>query len=311
MRRIEFLITDVRASTNNQEWSQSEGVPQSEFIRWLRDAQRRLHNLISQQHPTVFVKEAILDVVQGQESYPVPSDAFLGQKIIAMEYSSTGNINAFRPVELGRFKERHRVPGYPRIYIPRDGSFLLNPIPQSNVAQGLSVTYQYVLPTLDIRRGSIASSVLTSSPNHVTSITLNNDSTLDPTIFAAGVDYVCIVDKDGNFLMKDIAISSWNPTTLTLTGDATFLYQTGETIPAGSYIVVGKNTSTHSPLTDLCEDYLMDYCGYQILRRDSNIDSAEALSNLQAKEKEIVDSYANLSEDFEGIPIVSHEFGFY
>ena len=309
MRRIEFLIADIRQGTNNTEYSTTEGIPQNEFVRHLKDAQRHLQNLIIQQHQTAFIKEKYIDIVSGQELYAAPSDAHLGQNIISMEFSPSAAQSAFRKVELGTRKERNTAPGYPQIYIPQDGNFLLNPIPQASIAQGLRIGYQYRVPDLDMRRASVASAVVNSGTKQVTSITVNNNATLDPNGFAAQ-DYITVVDKDGNILMNSIAVSAWDPVGLVITGDPSFVYQTGETIPTGSYICFGKNTTTHSSMMDLCEDYLMKSCEYMILKRDSNVDSAESLADLRNKEKAIIDAYASLSQDYEGIPITNHEFGF-
>lgn len=309
MRRLELMITDVRNGTNNREWSTVEGIPQAEFVRHFRDGQRQLHNLIVAQHVTAFVKEVYVDVVGGQESYTVASDAFLAQNIAAAEYSPTGNLTDFRPLSLMTWKERQTVPGYPRGYLPRDGSILLNPIPQGSVSQGLRYTYTYKLPDLDIRHGTVASTVINTGTRVVTSITLANDTTLDPNGFA-GQDYVTIIDRNGVILMNGLPVLSWDPVGLVLTADTTYNYAIGETLPVGAYLCFGKNTTTASPLVDLAEDYLMKYCEYQTLKRDSNVDSAEFLEDLKDKAVSIVAAYAGLSQDVEGIPITNTEFGF-
>ncbi len=309
MQRLEFLISQVRAETNTTDYTLDEGIPQSEFVRHFRDAQRQIAALIIQEHVANFVKEAYFDVVQGQEAYNIPTDAHLASSIVSMEYSPDGNLTSFRPVAVGHFKERSTVPGYPRRYIPRGSTFLLNPIPQNTVASGLRINYMFKIPDLGIRSGTIASSVTGSNPNTVTSITLANDTTLDPTGFS-DADYVTIVDQDGTILMNAPRITGYNAATFTLSVASTYRYQTGETIPNGAYVVKGSNTTTQSQLIDLCEDYLLKYASHQILKRESNVDSAEFLQDLKNKSITILDAYRGAIQDVEGIPIVSVDFGF-
>lgn len=309
MRRLELMIADVRNGTNNREFSQVDGIPQAEFVRHFRDAQRQLHNLIVAQHVTAFVKETYVDVNAGQEAYTVAADAFLSQNIAAVEYSPTGNLTDFRPLSLMTWKERQTVPGYPRGYLPRDGSILLNPIPQGSVSQGLRYSYTYKLPDLDIRHATVASTVINTGTRVVTSITVANDAVLDPNGFS-NQDFVTVIDRNGVILMNSLPILSWDPVGLVITCDTTYNYTAGETLPVGAYLCYGKNTTTASPLVDLAEDYLTKYCEYQILKRDSNVDSIEFLQDLKDKSASIIASYAGLSQDVEGIPVISTDFGF-
>lgn len=309
MQRLELLINQVRAETNTIEWDINSGIPQSEYVRHFRDAQRQISALIIQEHAANFIKEAYFDVIAGQESYAIPTDAHLASSIVSMEYSPDGNLTSFRPVAIGQYKERSTVPGYPRRYILRGGTFLLNPIPQNTVASGLRINYMFKIPDLGIRSGTVASSVIGVNPNTVTSITLANDSTLDPTGFS-DADYVTVVDQDGTILMNAPRVTAYNVTTFTLSVASTYRYQTGETLPVGSYVVKGKNTTTQSQLIDLVEDYLLKYASHQILKRESNIDSAEFLQDLKNKSETIIQSYQGAVQDVEGIPIISVDFGF-
>ena len=73
-------------------------------------------------------------------------------------------------------------------------------------------------------------------------------------------------------------------------------------ILANHYIVGGKDTTTHGDLPRSVERYLISYCAWKILKRDSSVDSSEAQLELQALIQEIVNSYAMISDDVQYIP---------
>jgi len=307
MRRLDQLIAEVRAQTKNEEYGTNRGIQQNEMVRYMRDAQARIENLIKQQHPNVVVREAFIDSISGQEEYTIPTDAYASSNIIRVEYSITGNVRDYYPLDLRSLAQRCTVPGDPEFYIPRSSKILINPIPYNSVSSGIRLNYQYRLPSLDIRRGTVSGSVINIVTRRVTSITFANDSNLDNTGLA-DADYVCVVDRYGNFLMRDLICSSYNSGTRTLSIDAAFTYAIGETLPNGSYVTIGKYTTTHSQLDDICERYLNAYTAWKVLKRDSNVDSSDQQVELQAMEQEIVDCYAQLDEDIDTIPMISNDW---
>ena len=66
-----------------------------EFLQYLNDAQHNLQALITQQYPEVFTSESVVQTVSGQERYDLPSDCYLGNKIVNVEYSDTGKEEDF------------------------------------------------------------------------------------------------------------------------------------------------------------------------------------------------------------------------
>ena len=114
--------------------------------------------------------------------------------------------------------------------------------------------------------------------------------------------------------MTDIEYDSIDETTgiVTLT-NSSHTYISGETLTAGDFIVVGKNSSTHSELVDFVERYLLAYCSWKILKRDSSVDYQEQQTELSQLETEIVASYADISDDIYEIPEINKDevwFGF-
>lgn len=307
MRRLDQLIAEVRAQTKNEEYGTNRGIQQNEMVRYMRDAQARIENLIKQQHPNAVIKEAFIDVATGQEEYSIPSDAFASSNVINVEYSVTGNSRDYYKLDLRSLSQRCTATGNPEFYIPRKGKILINPIPYNSISNGIRLNYQYSLPSLDIRRGTVSSSVINVITRKVTSITFANDTNLDSTGLTDS-DYVCVVDRYGNFLMRNLICSSYNSGTRTLSIDSSFTYNTGETLPNGSYVTIGKYTTTHSQLDDICERYLNAYTAWKILKRDSNVDASDQQVELQAMEQEIVDCYAQLDEDVDTIPLISNDW---
>lgn len=307
MRRVDQLIADIRVRSKNEEYGTNRGVQQNEIVGYLRDAQARIDNLVKQKHPNTAIKEVFLDSIANQEEYDVPVDAFINSNILKVEYSITGSYRDFYALDLRSLSQRISVPGNPESYIPRNGKILLNPIPQSTVAGGIRLNYQFRTAGIDIRRAKVASSVINTGTRQVTSITFVNDATLD-AIGLADADYVCVVDRYGNFLMRDLIVTSYNSGTFVLSIDPAFIYVVGETLPNGSYVTIGKFTTTHPQLNDFCERYYVAYATWKVLKRDSNVDSQDQQQELQVMEQEIVDSYTQLDGDIDIIPIISSDW---
>lgn len=307
MRRVDQLIADIRVRSKNEEYGTNRGVQQNEIVGYLREAQARIDNLIKQKHPNTAIKEVFIDAISNQEEYNVPADAFINSNILKVEYSITGSAKDFYVLDLRSLSQRITVPGNPESYIPRNGKFLLNPIPQSSVLNGIRLNYQFKTAGIDIRRGKVSSSVINTGTRQVTTITLANDANLDATGLA-DADYICVVDRYGNFLMQDLIVSSYNSGTFVLSIDTSFIYNVGETLPNGSYITIGKFTTTHPQLNDFCERYYVAYSTWKVLKRDSNIDSQEQQQELQLMEQEIVDSYTQLDADTDIIPMISSDW---
>lgn len=307
-RYISYLIDDVRESTENTDFSDTIGIKNSEFLRYLNDGQKRIQNLIVQKHPSVFLAEKTYSIVGSQEAYTLPPDAFMGNKVTQVEYSyqSTGN-EYFYPLRPGSLYERVRgTSGYslnrPEKYIRKAGQILLVPPPTSNNGQ-LIVTYVQKQPKLDLRRGSVASVTLDSSTNTITTLTLNVSTDSVDSTELDKFTRVSFVDEEGNIQMSNVKVTAINASTGEITVDPSFTYENGETISVGDYIVAGAYSTTHVMLDDLVERYLIAYATFKILQRDSNItDLSTQQSVLLAMEEEIVMAYSEISDDIMEIP---------
>ena len=308
-RYVSYLIDDVRQSTENTDFSDTIGIKDAEFLRFLNDAQKRIHNLIVQKHPSVFLTEYTTSIVGDQESYTLPNKIFMGNKVTQVEFNpnSTGN-NYFYPLKPASLFERDSgSSGSPIKYIRKAGEILLIPIPKSSTGQ-LRVTYVHKLPKMDLRRGSVASVTLDSGTSKITALSLNVSTDSVDSTELNKFTRVSIVDEEGNVKMRNIKVTNVDGGTGVVTVDSSFTYESGETIAVGNYIVAGEYSSTHTQLDDMVERYLISYATLKILQRDSNVTDLSTQQNiLLAMEDEIVQAYSEISDDIVEIPQIISE----
>lgn len=299
MRNLTKLIDQIRKQTENEEVTDYTGIQDSEFIQYLNDAQYHLQAAIVHNHPNVFIKEKLIDAVGDQEKYDLPSDCFLGNKVHNVEYSATGREEDFYVLQQDTLKSRASgVTGYPARYIRRSGHILLAPEPQS----GGKIRLNYVrrLREMTTRKALILTETSVSSSSNFTIPFNNIDFNTDYTNLNL-TDTICIVDKNGNNIVKNLQVVSSN--TLGITCAAHTLEEDDvATIPVGAYILDGTDVSSHSELDISVERFLIAYVAWKILKRDSSIDSQEAMQELQLMQEEIVQSYALITDDVTFIP---------
>lgn len=317
MRSVTRLIEQIRRQTENEEVSDFIGIKDEEFIQYINDAQYNLQAQIVHQHPRVFIDEAIIQTVSGQERYDLPSNCFLGNKVHNVEYSPTGNDEDYYTLRQTTMKSRSSgVDADPSQYIRVAGQILLTPQPTSGGK--IRINYVKRLRELDKRKAQVAQKYDTGNPpqaidTQVSSteefvIKLNNTS-FDTNIEDLRLhDFICIVDKEGNSVVKnieiDLDITKTNSSQITCKAH-TIAEGESAVIPVGSYIVGGKDTTTHSELGIEVERYLISYCSWKILKRDSSVDSQEAMQELTLMAQEIVKSYALITDDVQLIPDIN------
>jgi hypothetical protein len=306
MRSVTRLIDQIRNQTENEDFSDFVGIKDSEFVQYLNDAQYNLQSAIVHQHPRVFIAEEILQATAGVESYALPSDCFLGNKVHNVEYSATGSEDDYYVLEQDNLKRRAKgSSGYPSRYIRMSGKIMLTPLPQSSGK--IRVSYVRRLPELQIKKAevkqiylnSVAVDQVVDSQNEFT-ITLDDDAFTTEIADLQKESHICVIDKHGDTLITNIPIVSVTSTTITCSAHTLKSGQSA-TIPAGASIV-GKDATTHSELSIETERYLISYVAWKILKRDSSVDSQEAFQELSLMQQEIVKSYAVISDDIQYIP---------
>jgi hypothetical protein len=295
MKRIELLINQVRRSTENTDFDEDNniGIMDEEFIQYFNDAQSRIQSLIIQQHSNVFLVESE-STCDGSASYSIPSDAFINNKVDTVEFSSTGDSDDYYVLEETNLKNRAEgSTGSPSAYIRSSGSVILVPKPSSGKVR---ITYIQRLTDLDKRRGKVSLFQDLSAGSKITV-----DST-DSKLLSK-FDYVTVIDNSGVVKAKNILIDSVSSTIYTT--NSSHSLAAGESITSGDYVVGGDKSTTHSDLPEMAERYLLAYCEWKILKRDSSIDSTAAMQELASLEREIVDSYKHIQEDVPSIPLIN------
>lgn len=306
MRRIDLLIDEARQETDNTLFTDETGIQQSEFLRWANSAQTRILSLIQQAHPDLFQRQSEIDAVVNQEEYDIPSKTFLGTRVQMVEYSKTGQARDYYPLKKGNLHERVNGPsGDPAFYIRFSKKVLVQPKPQ-NGGKFRLIT-QLALPRLDIRRATVLSAVLDGTTKTITSLNFDPSLNIDQEEIQ-NEGYICIVDKDGNLLMEAIPVDAIDMTTGLVTVSSGFTYQTGETIPAGSFAVLGQYSSTHSDLPDVAERYVVDFMCWKLEKRDANSASQEINQELKEQEQDIVDSFGLPDDDVSYVPILDSQY---
>lgn len=312
-RRVDRLITHIRTVTENEIANSTTDITDNEIIQYINEAQHRIQAKILSQYPNVFVKESSVTPVANQEEYNIPSDCYLAGRILSIEY--TDNVSETYPVYTrlkpsSTRKRMSNISGYPEYYIRQDklddsgGTFLVSPRPQ-HASGSFRVRYVQKMDNLDIRRGVVSVVTLDSGTSTITALTLDTSGT--PPIDSTELDeqdFITVVDSLGVIKMRGIQFDSISSSTGVVTVNSSFTYASGESITVGDYIVGGKNNTTHSKLSDSLERYLISAAAYKIFKRDSSTDSAEALNELLALEKEIIDSYQEIDEDVAEIEIL-------
>lgn len=304
MRQLEQLITASRRATNNLDYSATTGVQDEEFIQALNDAQEEIHSIINTMFPTILMKVKEQTVSINIDSYAIPSDCYMGTRIDHIEYSPSGLVQDYYPIRKGSPKERiNGQSGNPAYYIRQGTDIILQPAPQQGGK--LRITYQRVVPVLDIRRATVSSVTLTT--NSITALTLDTTVAFDEAALEEQ-NFITIVDKNGVIKMQDIPVDGIDGNTGVVTVTPGFTFQSGETIAQGDYALRGKYSTTHSQLPDICEKYLLEYCNMRIFMRDSSTDQAEVGALMQKIEATLRSAFAEPDNDPDRVPIISAEY---
>lgn len=305
MKRVDQLITEAKRESENTESTSDTGVQDSEYIRALNDAQDRIHSAILLQNPQILVKEKEITVVAEQEAYDLPADVFGTTRVEKVEYSRTGVARDYYELDPAFIDERlNGQSGRPSYFIRESERLLIQPKPAG--AGLLRVTYEKVLPRLDKRRGKVLTVVLTSDA--ITSLIL------DPTALTTedvqemnDSEFICVVSKRGVIKMKGIPITEVNSSTGEVTVE-TFTFEAGETIEVDDYVVAGSFATTHCQLPDIAERYLLRYCKWRVLKRDSSNDSREEKEEVDEIAGDIIATYARADKTIKRIPIIDTDF---
>ena len=301
MRNVELLIKQIRRQTENESVSDFEGIEDIEFIQYMNDAQYNVQSAIVAQHPRVFIKERVFVAIPGQEKYDIPHDAYLRNKVHNVEYSHSGREEDYYVLSEDTIKRRNPgISGSPVKYIRMAGQLLLTPQPMENGK--IRINYVQRVRRLNKRVAKVSSGAISSTGQFT--LTLNDASFPTDVESLEEYEYFCVVDKEGNRVVNDIQIVSTAATEIVCEPHVVNALEneTNTSIQAGHYIVPGKHSTSHGDLSDEVERYVMQYCAWKILKRDSSVDSGEQEQELSMILQDIVGSYKLVTDDVVYIP---------
>jgi hypothetical protein len=288
MKRLEFLITQVRNSTDNKDVN---GISTSEIVGYFNDAQRYITSIIFKNNPYADLFKTQLEIPANPTGeYTLPDDCYSTNAISMVEarFADTSNNKGFSRIKPIMESEFSYIFGY----ITRDNKVLISG--QNDVAQlqDVRITYFRQLPTLDIRRGTIGTVI----PN--TSVAVTG---LDTEVFSMD-DNFSTVNAQGVQVVKGIySASTSSPLAVSNT--------TG--IASGQFLVSGKNACNDSLLPDVCETYLLDYVRQRIYTRNNYEDANKQAFFTDKQENEIVAIFSKNKKDDDTIPVTDVEFLFF
>jgi hypothetical protein len=305
-RRAEQILKDIRRESKNEDYSSTSGMSQEELLFYINEGIADLQAAIVNDHERAFIAETYISTVSGQESYNLPSDMLDHGGLVSIEYSDSGSNQYFYKLQPLYLTDRStRTTSNPSFYIRRNNTFMLRPVPATGVTDGLRVQYVKRTNNMDLRRSTV--SAVTLAGGGISALTLNTSAFTTPNGFDQS-DFLCIVDKYGNFKMQNIPFDSIDTATGVVTVSSGFLYASGETIAVGDYVCVGKQTSSHQIDFDASvERYLVAFAVLRAKQSDSNNDSAEAFQRLELMKQQIVSSYSAMDEDIRSISEINSD----
>ncbi len=303
MRNIKYIIQDIREATENQDVSEFIGISDREILRIVNEAQDKLQAEIVKRSPKIFTDEITIDC-NGSDSYPIPSNAFLGNKITDVKYRSNLSLEYERRIDPDYVTNLiYQGEGHPLKYMRRPGRIVLQPNPR--IGQ-LRVTYVKRAPKLDLQRGVVEAVTLDTST--ITSLQLNV-TTEELDIDALNRDeFLTVVDSLGTIKMANVRFSSINTTTGVVTLHPTDSFSVGETIEVGDLVVSGKYSSTHSIFDESIERYIQAYAELIVYKRDGSSEIQSQIEVLSLIQQEIIESYAQVTDDLMFIPDINEDW---
>lgn len=289
MKRLEYLITQVRNSTDNKDVN---GISTSEIVGYFNDAQRYITTIIFKNNPYADLFKVQVELpADPTGEYTLPDDCYSTNALSMVEarFADTSNNKGYSRIKPIMESEFSYIFGY----ITRDNKVLISG--QNDVAQlnTVRITYFKQLPTLDIRQAKV------SSVNPGISIVL---SASPPYLYEAD-DHCSTVDAQGIQQTSNIYF----------TNTSGALLNTADTagVTSDMYITAGKNSCNKCLLPDVCETFLLDYVRQRIYTRNNYEDAAKQMTFTQQQELELLSIFSKNKKDDDTIPVTDVEFLFF
>lgn len=283
MRRTEFLLNEVRESTDN---SEANAIKDKELIGYFNAGQKLIQNIIFKTNPKADIFKDVVDYEYSSVGeYELPDDIFAVNGLSLVQYKSGDQY-----CKIDRKDPSERGGGY----YTRDNLLIIEGY---NYNYPIRVTVFRKLPKMDKRWGKIQT------------VTANTSLVLEGTYDTSAPlvdDYVSVVDKFGVQKVKDIYIDTFTGATWATTNALTG-------VAIGDYVCMGENTVNASLLPDECETYLLDYVRQRIITRQNYEDGGKQVYFTDKQQSDIADLFKNNQKDNLIPPITdydSFDYGF-
>jgi hypothetical protein len=277
MRRTEYLITELRNSTDNKD---TNGIKDAEIIAYLNYGQKLIQKIVFKVNPksSLFQSSETYSYSSSGE-YTLPDDVFAKNAILKVEYLNGGK---YYPIEFIDSAEYGRSG-----YWTADDKVVV----QGFLYFDIKVTYFKALPKMDKRWGK----VLSVTPGAQLALTNydSNISTVD--------DYITAVDKFGAQVRNDIFIDAYALPNLSTTDALTG-------VTTSHYVCTGKNSVNASELPDECETYLLDYARQRLATRSVYTPEAQLQINFTDQQRaDLAELFSNNQKDSVTLPITDFD----
>lgn len=290
MRRLEFLLTSVRRSTDNV---QTSAISDAEMIEWFNDGQKLIQNIVFKMNPKADIFKAV-EVYDASSDgvYDLPSDIYSVNAISLVEASfGTGSGDNDGYVPISRVDESDRA--YLAGYFTRDSQVIFTGYRNNQQFSNIRITYFKALPRFDKRWGTIQ-----TVNSGVSLVLLAGYDDLAGTVD----DYVTVVDSSGTVIRENIRITSFAGGATWTTTDAL----TG--VIAGHFVCMGSYSGNLSGLPNECEPYLLDYVRKRLYGRNVYNDGDKQEGFTAEQKDELIRLFSNNTKEMLSPPITDLTF---
>jgi hypothetical protein len=251
--RSDLLIKQARTVSGETDYSDGDyGIDTSFFLEALQDAHDYIHLKIINEKGEAFAVTSDEIEVSNLSSIPLPSDILMPHLVYNVEYSQASG-GYFENLDYAYTKESRPLNGRLTEYALENGRIYFDRIATSGVVK---VRYEQACDRLELRRGKITATNAVSGGSITVDIT--------ETVFYKDSDwtnlpeYISVNDRDGNVLMRNIPIVSFDTATGIIVLD-TFTPLVTETAPVGAWVVFGQRSTTHSKLPTIALPFFKEY----------------------------------------------------
>jgi len=305
MRDLQYLISDVRESTDNTD---TNGIKDKEIIRYFQDGVRSIQAIIFKNNPlcSYFQYPTIITAPKSGTAYALPTDTYADNAVTFVETQSDSGSSQFwtRLDRCWQEDQNIRMGWY-----TRNRSILFSGAQDSPLSLKARAWYFRRLPRWDkvwakvtsIAGNTIAISVTDRDFVGVDSILTFLDTSGNQKL---GTDGLPILTGLKFSLVAPFSFDASQNSigTLLVLGTLTGL-------AVGDQIVMGKNTTLSIDLPEEVESYILDYVGKRIYSRNNySLDSAKVEYFTQEARDNIVQIFTDVGQSQVTTPITDTDF---